>query len=490
MDVVLFNPAPRSGWQVQRRIELPLSLLCPASALDRAGYRVRIIEEFDNRHWRGELLEAIREPPICFGVTSMTGPQILHALAACAIVRRQQPGTPIVWGGIHATLLPEQTLEHPLADIVVVGEGEETLLELVKALQTGGSLETVPGLAYKDEQGIHRTPRRPYVDMDRQEPLNYRLVNMDQYRLSQFDRDHISFNSSRGCPHRCRFYWDPVMHGRTWRAMRPETVMAQVRRIVEEYDIRGFLFTDDNFCTDLERARGILEAIVRSGLDLSISKLQIRADTICRLDEDMFRLMKRAGVKRLSVGIETGSPRLLEELAKDITVEHVLKANDRLKAYPIVPMFLFMMGLPSETPDELSQSIALATRLTDENPNATKNFNIFTPYPGTELFARVVEMGWKPPGDLESWAHLSFRRLADSTPWIKKDMRRLIDGLDFPLMFLGKSHFVSPYKVNRVVVALARVYYPLARYRVTHMDVRWPLDTLAVRALGLLGRKV
>jgi len=111
MDIILFNPSPRSGKQVQRRVELPLSLLCPATPLDRQGYRIKIIDEFADPNWRRELLEGLTQKPICFGVTCMTGPQILHALQACKLVKNRYPDVPIIWGGIHASLLPEQTLE-------------------------------------------------------------------------------------------------------------------------------------------------------------------------------------------------------------------------------------------------------------------------------------------------------------------------------------------------------------------------------------------
>jgi len=156
-DIILFNPAPRSGWQAQRRVELPLSLLCTATPLDRQGYRIKIIDEFDNPDWKRELRDAFTEKPICFGVTTMTGPQILHALQGCKVVREIFPDLPIVWGGIHASLLPEQTLQSPYCDIVVVGEGEATFEALVKALESGTPLVDVKGICFKDNGEIHRT---------------------------------------------------------------------------------------------------------------------------------------------------------------------------------------------------------------------------------------------------------------------------------------------------------------------------------------------
>jgi radical SAM superfamily enzyme YgiQ (UPF0313 family) len=488
--IVLFNPAPRSGWQVQRRIELPLGLLCVATPLDRAGWDVCIVEEYGNRRWRTELVEALRGECVCFGVTSMTGPQLLHAVRACQVVRQQRPGLPIVWGGIHASLLPEQTLRSGWADVVVVGEGEETFPDLVDALAAGRPLGSVAGIAYLEGGTYRAGPPRPYIDLNAQPPLSYRLIRMDHYRRRLFGMDHVSFNSSRGCPFRCAFCWDPVLHGRKWRAMEPDTVMDHLRRVIRDYGIRGFLFTDDFFFADLERARGVLEAVVQSGLGISISKLQIRADTICRMDRDFLDLLVRANVRRLTIGVESGSQPMLDRIRKDMTIEQVIKANERLKPHPIVPVYLFMMALPGETPEQFAQSIALAVRLTDENPRAVKTFNVYTPYPGTELYDTTVAHGLQPPQRLEDWAAFNFRKVRDDAAWVHPRTRRLVDALDFPLMFLGKGHFVTPYKrTNPLAVALARMYYPLARHRVTNLDVRFPLETRLARGLGIFGRQ-
>lgn len=490
MDIVLFNPAPRTGWQAQRRIELPLSLLSPATPLDREGYRVKIIDEYVNPHWKQELLESVTPETICFGVTSMTGPQILHALAACRVVRERWPELPIVWGGVHGSLRPEQTAQHPLVDIVVIGEGEETFPELVKTLAAKRSIADVAGICYQEGTQTRRTASRPFVDLNAAAPLSYRLIDINNYRRRLFGIDHVSFNSSRGCTFRCSFCWDPVFHQRKWRAMQPETVLDHLKRVIRDYDIRGFLFTDDHFFIDMKRAYGILEAIVRADLNISISKLQIRADTICRMDKDFLDLLVRAGVKRLTVGVESGSQRILDLIKKDVTVEQVIEANHKLKDLPIVPIYLFMMGLPSETTDELAQSIKLAIRLTTENPHAAKTFNIYTPFPATELYNVALEYGLEEPDRLEDWARFNFRNVHRQTAWLSDETRKLIEGLDFPLMFLGKAHFVNPYKqTNPLVVALARMYYPLALYRVRNMEARLPLETKVVKALGLFGRQ-
>ncbi|MFO7691946.1 MAG: hypothetical protein R6V57_02555, partial [Vicinamibacterales bacterium] len=161
-----------------------------------------------------------------------------------------------------------------------------------------------------------------------------------------------------------------------------------------------------------------------------------------------------------------------------------------LAAYPFVPLYLLMMGLPTETPAELAESIRLATQLADENPRADPSFNIYTPYPGTALYKAAVELGLKPPARLEDWAQFNFRNVPRDCTWLDPEMKRLVEGLDFPLQFLAKNRFVTPYKkTNRIVVGLSRLYRPLAQHRLTHLDVRFPVETRLVKALGLFGRQ-
>jgi len=487
--IVLFHPAPRGGWQPQRRVELPLGLLCCATPLDRAGYTVRIVDQFANPDWERQLEGALAEKPLCVGVSSMTGPQLLRAIQFTRHVKTRYPDVPVVWGGVHGSLMPEQTLASPHVDVVVRGEGEETFPELVRAFEEGNDLDEIAGIAFKKDESVHLTTERPFVDLNAQPPLSYNLVDMDLYRRRLFGVDHISLNSSRGCVYRCKFCWDPVMHKRTWRAMEPEAVLDNIKRLVHDYDIRGFLFSDDNFFVDPRRAHGILEAIVRADLDISLGKLQVRADALCRMDREFFDLLVRAKVRRVMVGVESGSQRMLDFIGKGERVEHAIEANAKLTEVPIVPLYLFMMGLPTETPDDLAQSIRLATRLTNDNPRAAKSFNIYTPYPGTELYDIAVQHGLEQPQRLEDWSTFNFRNISDTAGWVTPEMRKLIKGLDFPLMFLG-TNFVGSYKkTNPLVAALARLYQPVARYRVTHLDARFPIEMRLVRSLGLFGRQ-
>ncbi len=486
IDVVLFNPAPRKGFQPHRRVELPLNLLYPATTLTHAGFSVKIVDQFADPQWQGKLRDALREKPICFGVSCMTGPQIIRALAASKLLKGLYPDVPVVWGGVHASILPEQTLENPYVDIAVVGEGEATLLELVKALANNDSLSRVAGIAYRENGQYHFTGPRPFVELDRQPPLAYDLIDINLYRRKIFDSDHVSFNSSRGCVYRCGFCYDSIIHRRIWRSMQPKTVVEQFRRLIRDYGITGFNFTDDNLFVNMKHAYGLMEEIVRADLKIRIGKLHVRIDAIQRMDQEFLQLIVRAGVERLTIGVESGSQRILDLVRKDLRVEQVLEASRKLKPYSVVPVYLFMMGLPTETPQELAQSIRLAQQLLDENPRASKSFNIYTPYPGTELYHLALQLGLKQPQRLEEWAPLNYRYVPRESPWMTPETKRLVSGLDLPLMFLGKGHFYK--KTHPVVVGLAKLYHPVARYRIDHLNAFFPIETRLVRALGLFGR--
>ncbi len=485
--VVLFNPAPRKGFQAHRRVELPLNLLHTATPLVHAGYRVKVIDQFADPGWEPKLREALSEKPVCFGVSCMTGPQIIRALEACRNLKKLYPDVPTVWGGVHPSILPEQTLESPLVDFVVAGEGEETLRELAGALANGDSPREVAGIGYHENGEYIYTGNRPFVDLDAQPPLAYDLIDIHLYRRKIFGSDHVSFNSSRGCSFRCGFCYDSVVHKRVWRAMQPETVVSRLERVIRDHDIRGFNFTDDNLFIHLSHAYKLMEQIVRKDLRIKIGKLHIRIDSILKMDDDFFRLLARAGVERFTIGVESGSQRVLDLINKNLTVERVLEASRKLIGTSILPHYLFMMGLPTETPEELGQSIRLSEQLLRENPRAAKSFNIYMPYPGTELYRFAIELGLEAPQRLEDWSPLNYRYVPKKSPWIVPGTKKLLAGLDFPLMFMGTNFTYK--KTHPIVRGLARLYYPLARYRVEHLNAHFPIETMVVKRLGLFGRQ-
>lgn len=489
-DVILFNPSPWTGLSLYQRRGLPLSLMHLAPPLEKGGYSVTIIDQFTDRNWKKKLLITLREEPICFGVTCMTGPQIFQAVEACQRVKNLCPEVPVVWGGIHATIKPAQVLDNQFVDVVVIGEGEETFAELVEALESGACLGSVKGIAFK-ENGEHCfTESRPFIDLNKYPAPAYHLVDMNHYNEQIFGVNHMLVICSRGCIYDCAYCWDPVFYQRKYRAMDPDNVLDLMSRVVRDYGKTGFIFGDDNFFIDLDWAHNVLEKIVRSDLDIHIGKQFIRADTLCRLDKDFLDLIAKAGVTRFTIGAESGSPRILKMIKKRITVEEILESNRKLIGSTIQPSFMFMMGLPTETPEELGASVKLADRLMKENPDSSRGFNRYTPFPGTELYEKIVKMGFKDPERLEDWGKVSYRSIPGDSPWILPETKKLVSILDYALMCSDRDAALGTIKkADPLSVWMARAYGPLARYRVRTLDTRFSIEPVLIKALRrVMGR--
>jgi radical SAM superfamily enzyme YgiQ (UPF0313 family) len=484
--VVLFNPAVRVGKEQQRRTGIPLGLLAIATPLDREGYPVVIIDQTTQPDWRARLQAELDQHPVCVGVTSKTGPQIRFALEASRLIKMRS-NVPVVWGGVHASLLPEQTLTDPAVDIVVQGEGDETFPELVKALEQGRPLAEVRGLWFKRDGKIVSTGPRPFVDLEALPSPAYHLVDLKAFMLRSFGIDHIRISSSRGCPYGCGFCYNTVFYQRRWRNLSARRTVDEIRRLRNDYGVRGIRFADDLFFGDVERVREILRLIIAERLDVMITKLDLHVAQLEKIDDELLDLLGRAGAKALVVGVESGSQRILDLIDKNLRVEQVLDFNRRVRRTGLIPRYCFMMGFPTETLDDLRASVRVVMQLLDENPEAMKDINVYTPYPGTALFDVAVAHGFVPPQRLEDWVSFNWRTVnRKRMPWITPEREQLMQMLHCSSLFLEKNNFITPLWPTHPLVRLgAWLYRPLARWRVGHLDARWPLEIKLVEALRL-----
>lgn len=487
--VVLVYPRYVTGWQVQTRLAIPLSLLCVGTPVSLAGYTVKLIDQRVEPDWRSLLIEELAKDPICVGVSSMTGPQLHFALEVSRTVKKHGR-TPVVWGGVHPSLLPEQTLQEENIDIVVQGEGEETFLELVRALEGGKPLSTVRGIWYKENGLVRHAGTRPFVDLNRLPPLSYDLLDMGKYRRVMFGVPHQNFFTSRGCPCQCTFCYNTAFNGKRWRAMEPGLVVERIKEFTARHGVRGLIINESNFFVDVNRARAILRGIIEAKLDIVISKVNIDMNTLFRIEPQDLTLLHKAGCRRLPIAIESGSERIRAMLKKPVDVERVRETNRFLRETPIVPNFLFMIGFPTETKQDLAESVSLAFSLAEENPRAGIYFNIYTPYPGTELFETTVQHGLRVPQRTEEWIAFNYRNLVQDGPWLSEEMRRIVKMLDFCSFFIGERPLLRPTEETRLVATLlGRLYAPVARKRARTLWSRFPLEIQLARALRIYGKQ-
>ena len=476
----------RLGRETQSRTSAPLGLLCIATPLDLAGYRVKIIDQGFERKWKNILLSELEKKPVCLGVSTKTGPQIRYAIEASSIAK-QHGETPVVWGGVHPSLLPEQTLKNQNIDIVVQGEGEETFFELVQALEQNRPLNSIKGIWYKENGEIRKTEPRPFIDLNKRFFPSYHLVDLTRYSLKLFGIDHVWFSSSRGCPYRCGFCYNTVFNKGTWRGLTAEKTLDGIKRIRREYSFRGINLTDDLFFKDIERVKKILSGIVDKEIDVVVSKLDIHGHELSKIDDDFLGLLENAGCKSIIVGVESGSQRILNLINKNINISQVLEFNKRIRKFPIIPKYSFMMGFPTETKDDIQQTVSLIFKLIEDNEEAMKDMNIYSCYPGTVLYDLAIEKGLKPPESLEEWASVNWRTINRKyTPWVTRERERLLKMLHCSSLFLEKNYFLEPIRpTNPFIVMLARLYHPIAKKRVQTLYHKFAIEIKLAEWLNL-----
>ncbi len=486
---ILFYPRIVSGWQAQVRLSIPTNFLCIATGLEHSGYGAKIIDQRVEPKWRSILLEELKQDPVYIVISSKTGTQIRHALEASRITK-EHSNVPVIWAGAHPSLLPEQTLQNEYIDIVIQGEGEETSLDLIQALESKRPLSTVKGIWFKENGSIQHTAIRPFIDLNKQLAPSYDLIEPKKYLRNMFNREHLSVFTSRGCPNPCAFCYHNIFHRKTWRPLDPDAAVQRIKDVVQMYNIRGITFSDINFFADINRGRRILEGIIKENLNIIISKITISINTLPKLSTDDLTLLERAGCTRICIGVESGSKRIQALLNRTVNLPKLLEINRRLRHSSIVPAYFFMMGIPTETKEDLLESVSLSLKLLKDNPNAVRAFNIFTPFPGTELFDLAVKHGLGVPQRLEDWISFNYRNCSKNAPWLSKEMCRIIEMLDFCNFFVGKRQYLKPYeKTNSLVVLLSNIYAPVARKRVENLFYRFPIEIKLARFLGLYGKQ-
>ena len=417
--------------------QAPLSLLSICPGLEKAGYQPVIVDTRVEPDYQEKIARYLPES-LFVGITSMTGLQIEYALEIAELVRKLDPEKRIVWGGIHATILPEQTLADSRVDIVVAGEGEEAVVELADCLASNGDLSAVRSLYYQNEYGkLVFTGSRPFLDMNTVKMPSWHLVDVSKY-------SEIGVQTARGCPFRCRFCFNHLYNGRKWRAKDTDLVIEELRILKERYNVDHVVFYDDNFFSNLKRVRTLCEKIIHNKIDIKWSTT-CRADILARrIDAGFANLIKKAGVHILFVGSESGSQRILTDVIdKQITVDDILGMAKTTQAYGLRVHTSFMAGFPDETKEERQKTFDLMDRIKKINPDIyITAICIYTPYPGNPLYDEIVSNGlFQAPCSLEEWAGLTFFNC--QLPWLTVKDRSMLENLAFISRFVFWSREIK-----------------------------------------------
>jgi radical SAM superfamily enzyme YgiQ (UPF0313 family) len=384
---------------------------------------------------------------VCLGISIMTGFQIKMALALAKTFKQKFPDTPIVWGGYHASSLVEETLRSDYVDIVVSGYGEVTFKELVDALVQGRSLSGIEGISYKDAGRVVHNPKREIPTMAQMPPLPYHLVDTQAY-IKKDTLQSLPYISSRGCPYACGFCSDYVVYERKWNPRPAEDVVRELVAIERTYAPKAVRVVDSNFFVNERRVIDICEGLIKEGVTMSFVKVNGDAVSLSKYADSTIALMRRANFVNILIAPESGYPNALHCISKSATLDQAEYVSHRLRTAGISVGHSYMAGYPYDLPladmaqehrVELAETLKSVYRLTRQRfPDDYFLMFFFTPYPGTRLYPRYIELGFKPPKDLEGWANINLNDHV--APWISKKTFSLIkDAQRTVYFFSGKS---------------------------------------------------
>jgi len=365
-------------------ISPPLGLCQLAAILERERHDVKIID--CNLKGSKERIEReMRRGLDAVGISSVT-PNFYGAVEVAKYIKRNANDVPIILGGPHATARPGEVLGYECFDYVVLGEGDESLSKLVRCISEKNGFSGIDGLAYRRSGQVVIQPKSSYIqDIDSLPFPSYHLLSLNEYPEAPHGtfykkRPFISMFTSRGCPYDCAYCANPNMWGHAWRARSPEKIVTEISYLTEKFRIKEIHFEDDNFTLSRNRVIKICQGILENNMDIAWKCPNgVRVE---QLDLETIQLMRRAGCYSLSFGIESGVQEILDNVNKDLDLSKLRRVISWARDAGIFTIGFFIFGLPGETPDTIESTIRYAKSL---DLDATQ-FNIFVPFPGTELF--------------------------------------------------------------------------------------------------------
>jgi magnesium-protoporphyrin IX monomethyl ester (oxidative) cyclase len=400
--ILLIRPPLTISSYESKSLVCPLGLGYVASVLENS-YEVRILdclaEGFDNelRNDRfityGTSLKDIKSKieefrPDIVGVSCLFSMQFCHALSVCQIAKEVDPGLITIMGGNHPSASPEGVLENLAVDFVVIGEAEESIIQLLEAIEKNGDFSLIDGLGYKENNNIIINPKIRFIhDLDNISFPSRHLLPMEIY--FKINRPHgmdargspnTNIITSRGCPARCIFCSIHTVFGSGYRARTPENVLAEIELLKREYGIKEIQFEDDNLTLDKERAKRIFTGMIEK--NMNIAWTTPNGVALWALDDEIIKLMKESGCWHLALGIESGDQEVLEKIiGKPLRLEKIKSLIEQMARLKIRTTSFFVLGFPGESAEQMKKTLKFAASL----PTDDINFYFATPYPGTRL---------------------------------------------------------------------------------------------------------
>lgn len=383
-EVLADNPA---FIEEERGFNPPLGLLYLAGYLKKySRHQVFALDaQVEKLDYNQEFKRRIKQiNPDLVGITAMTF-TLIDVLKTINLIKEVNPRITIVLGGPHVHLFPEETINLKDVDFVIKGEGEISFFNLLEALEGRGDLAKINGLVYQKEGEIINNPVADLIENLDELPFPDRqILPIKKYSsILAGNRIVTTMFTSRGCPFQCAFCDRPHL-GKRFRARSAQNVVDEMENCLN-LGIKEILIYDDTFTVSRQRTIDICDEIVKRGLKF-IWDIRARIDTV---DEEVLRKLKQAGCERIHFGVESGTEKILKVLNKGICLEQVEKTFKWAKKIGIETLGYFMLGAPTETREDIEQTIKFAKKIKPDYVHIT----ILTPYPGTVIYQQALAQG-------------------------------------------------------------------------------------------------
>jgi anaerobic magnesium-protoporphyrin IX monomethyl ester cyclase len=415
MKVLLINPPqqfypgsdPPAG-------NLPLGLMYIAAVLDKAGYKAEILDAFMidfsflkvgdtievGMPYRKIREEIRRRKPDIVGIASPFTCQAENAIRVGDIAKEVDSNILTVVGGPHVTAVPVEFLEEAKnIDIAVIGEGEYTMLDIVKFFEGAKKISDVQGIAYRKDGAVKQNELRPFIeDLDELPYPAYHLVDMEQYlnprkiEYRSFKDRAVSMITSRGCPFNCNFCSVHLHMGKKFRAHSVNYVINHVEYVINKFGVKTIFFEDDNLTFDLKRFEAICDKIIEKGIRFNWETPNgIRADY---LTLSLLKKMKKSGCQSVFFGIESGDQHVLDNIInKSLNLKEVVKVAKMCKDIGISTAAFYIIGFPGEKKENMLRTVELALRL-KKDFDVGMLLHVATPSLGTRLYEECKKKGY------------------------------------------------------------------------------------------------
>ena len=384
MNILLINPKVHDKNIIPK---FPLGLGYIAAVLKNAHHYVRVIDLNASFQSCGEITNELSLTR--YDLVGLTGfiTQYKEVKDIASIIKKKFDAVVVLGGGL-ASAVPDFILQETEVDITVIGEGEVTILDIIKNLEEGKGFNSVDGIAYKNSGDIVKTSPRPLIrDISSLPFPAWDLFPMEYYLNTPtsgfLPLPQISIISSRGCPHHCTYCFHGIF-GHEYRARTPDSMIEEIQLLQINYGVRGIMFEDDVFPLDKKRVHEFCDKLIENRINI----LWSCTGRVNHVDRELLRKMKEAGCVSVSYGIESGSQEMINRIKKGITVVQAKKAIELTWEVGLIPHGFMMIGIHGETVESIQKSVKFC-----QDTGLLAEFSIATPIPSTALYQHALNTG-------------------------------------------------------------------------------------------------